>query len=141
MTATVVFILRNAFSIILYFFIGWALWTLWKTFSHKTDSFFRASFPHISLMVLEKAGENQVHTFNKNLIFIGRDPTVDLPISDSTISARHAKLSYHHNNWWLEDLNSTNGSFLNETEVSTAIVLTNGDRLRCGQIEIMVKIS
>ena len=70
---------------------------------------------------------------------MGRDPASDLYIEDKTISARHAKLSYHHGQWWVEDLRSTNGTFLNDEPVQEPLVLASGDRLRFGQVQWQVQ--
>ncbi len=63
---------------------------------------------------------------------LGRDPTCQIYIDHPTISARHARLAYHHAQWWIEDLHSRNGTFLNDQPVQDAVVLTQGDELRCG---------
>ena len=71
---------------------------------------------------------------------LGRDPVCDFQIKNETVSARHARLSYHHKQWWIEDLNSTNGTFLNEEPLYTATVIVSGDEIRCGQVDILVSI-
>lgn len=70
--------------------------------------------------------------FSQAEISIGRDPGCDIPIFDETISARHAQLTYHHNQWWLEDLTSTNGTRLNAARITTPTVITSGDEIQCG---------
>ena len=72
---------------------------------------------------------------NQQEAVVGRDPACDLALNDTTVSVRHAHLHYHHAQWWVEDLISTNGTFLNEELVTSAVVLTDGDKLRCGQVE------
>ena len=42
--------------------------------------------------------------------------------------------------WWVEDLDSTNGTFLNQIQVEEPMVITSGDDLRCGRINIQIKI-
>jgi pSer/pThr/pTyr-binding forkhead associated (FHA) protein len=50
----------------------------------------------------------------------------------------HARLSYQNNQWWIEDLNSTNGSFLNNERIDTSTVIVDGDILQCGDILITI---
>jgi pSer/pThr/pTyr-binding forkhead associated (FHA) protein len=71
-------------------------------------------------------------------IILGRDPTCDIPLMSETVSARHARFSFHHAQWWLEDLKSTNGTFLNEEAVITSVVIKTGDQIRCGDIYIKI---
>ena len=42
--------------------------------------------------------------------------------------------------WWLEDLKSTNGTFLNEEKLDTPTVIVTGDEIRCGQVPVRVQI-
>ena len=57
------------------------------------------------------------------------------------ISARHAHLTYHHNQWWLEDLASTNGTLLNDIRITTPTVITSGDELQCGATRLFISLS
>ncbi|MBK6645972.1 MAG: FHA domain-containing protein [Anaerolineales bacterium] len=68
-------------------------------------------------------------------------PRLRHPLSNDTVSARHAHLIYHHNQWWIEDLASTNGTKLNDTPVSIPTVITSGDELQCGGISLSVSLS
>jgi pSer/pThr/pTyr-binding forkhead associated (FHA) protein len=78
--------------------------------------------------------------FSKAEIILGRDSTCDFPIDDDRVSMHHCKITHKQNQWWVEDLNSTNGTFLNESFVNTKIILINGDILRLGHVEIIIKI-
>jgi pSer/pThr/pTyr-binding forkhead associated (FHA) protein len=73
-------------------------------------------------------------------ILIGRDPACDCQLDDMTVSAHHAKLEYHHNQWWVEDLGSTNGTYLNQENINTATVLAPGDELQIGQVTLKVDL-
>jgi len=66
--------------------------------------------------------------------------TGDLAIMDEALSAQHARISHHHGQWWLEDLNSTNGTFLNESKLSTPAVIITGDQFKCGNTLFVVHI-
>jgi pSer/pThr/pTyr-binding forkhead associated (FHA) protein len=79
-------------------------------------------------------------SFNQPEVIIGRSASCDVILEDKTVSGRHARLAYHHGQWWLEDLGSTNGTFLNGEPVSAAVVLTHGDQLRCGQMAGVIAI-
>jgi pSer/pThr/pTyr-binding forkhead associated (FHA) protein len=61
-----------------------------------------------------------------------------LPLDDKTVSARHARLAYHHGQWWLEDLRSRNGTFLNTKAVHEPLVLATGDEVQFGSLKFLV---
>jgi len=72
---------------------------------------------------------------------IGRDQTCDLNLDVNTVSAEHARLSYHHRNWWVEDLRSRNGTLLNLELVTTPAILVSGDELQLGQVLLKISIN
>ncbi|MDR9779017.1 FHA domain-containing protein, partial [Rhizobium hidalgonense] len=56
-------------------------------------------------------------TIDQNKI-IGRDPSVDIVLQGGHISRRHAELSIRDNQLWLKDLNSANGTFVNDHRIA-----------------------
>lgn len=137
MSDQVLLALRVLLAASLYIFIGAAMLVLWRDFKRQAELLVATQTTPITLLV--RNGQVDYY-FNKPEILIGRDPTCDATLSDSTVSSEHARLSYHHNQWWVEDLRSTNGTFLNEETVSAPIVITTGDTLRCGQVVVSIQI-
>ena len=67
----------------------------------------------------------------------GRDAESDIRLDgDEFASARHARIDPRADGVWVEDLGSTNGTFVNEDKVTTARLLRVGDTLRIGQTEL-----
>jgi diguanylate cyclase (GGDEF)-like protein len=63
---------------------------------------------------------------------VGRDTEADLVISRSSVSRQHSRLVRDlEAQWWVEDLGSTNGTFVNEVRV-TRQMLVDGDQVRFG---------
>jgi pSer/pThr/pTyr-binding forkhead associated (FHA) protein len=139
MSATLLLILRLALTAALYLFLGWALWILWQDLRQHSANLQVNQAPALVLR-LENEGELQTFRFTTVEILIGRDPACECCLDHKTISARHARLVYHHTQWWVEDLNSKNGTFLNAVPVSTPLVLSSGDRLQCGACSLAVTI-
>ena len=63
---------------------------------------------------------------------IGRSPSCNLRLSDSTVSRTHARLSYANGSWFIQDLGSKAGTIVNATHVE-AIKLQHGDRIQLGE--------
>ncbi len=73
------------------------------------------------------------------LFGLGRELDNDLVIEDSRVSRHHAQVVYGHNHYALRDLTSTNGTFLNDRPVETA-VLSSGDRISLGGYELQITL-
>ena len=66
---------------------------------------------------------------------IGRSSEA-LPLTDTTVSRRHAELTPDDGRWFLRDLDSSNGTFVNDTQVlpGQRVRVHTGDVLRLGQL-------
>ena len=78
---------------------------------------------------------------NVGPLVIGRDSqSCELQIDDATVSRRHASISWSAGRWQLEDLGSTNGTWLDSTPVSsTKVVLKEGQALTLGKVNLRVE--
>lgn len=65
---------------------------------------------------------------------IGRESDNSIRLEEDSVSARHAALVQEGGRWWLEDMGSTNGSFVNEARVNGRAPLANGDTVRFGRV-------
>jgi pSer/pThr/pTyr-binding forkhead associated (FHA) protein len=70
-------------------------------------------------------------------IYIGRSPSCDIVLDgDQLTSRRHVLLRYDNNGYVLVDLGSSNGTYVNDTEVREATPLRDGDRIVIGEHEL-----
>jgi len=141
MTGPIVLALRLLMALSLYAFLGLALYTFWRDLQQEAEKLTARRAPGISLTVREGDAQPVIKHFMQPEITLGRDPICDIPILDETASARHARLSFHHGQWWLEDLSSTNGTRLNQELLTLATVLTTGDEIRCGAARLTVTMA
>jgi pSer/pThr/pTyr-binding forkhead associated (FHA) protein len=141
MSGTVVLALRILTALALYGFLGWVLVFLYREIQRQGMILTNRRVPGISIMVTPAGKQGTLRYFNQAEITIGRDPGCDIPLQDDTISARHAHLTFHHNQWWLEDLASTNGTRINQLPITTPTVITSGDEIQCGGTGLSVSLS
>lgn len=63
---------------------------------------------------------------------LGRDPASQVPIDDTSVSRMHASIEWTDGACHVTDLNSTNGTWVNETRVRSQVQLQGGEMLRLG---------
>jgi hypothetical protein len=66
-------------------------------------------------------------------ILIGRNPEATLVLDDDYASGRHARIYEQDGRWFVEDLGSTNGTFVGRQRTSGPTVLSTGSSIRIGQ--------
>ena len=113
MLAVLILITRFILLLVLLSFLGWAIYTLWRELKFQSDSMTSKKIPWISVFS-ERESTDQKQIFTKPDLRIGRDPACEIQLSDDTVSNQHARLLYRNKQWWIEDLLSTNGTFLND---------------------------
>jgi predicted component of type VI protein secretion system len=92
----------------------------------ETDSSFR-------LIVQKGPNPGMVFELSKEVSLIGRDVTNDIVLGDAEISRQHARLTRTPGGFVLEDLGSTNGSFVNSERLMAPRVLNPGDIIGFGE--------
>ncbi len=82
-----------------------------------------------------RSGPNagKVYPLEAPEIIIGRDAGNGVAINDAEVSRKHAKLSLHGSAYVIQDLGSTNGSFVNGQRVTGSQVLNPGDTVSFGE--------
>lgn len=138
MSAIILLGLRILLAGLLYGFLGLAIYTLMRDLKQQGELLAARQPPTLTLTSLVEENMQSQH-YTKPEIILGREPGCDFPLDDQTVSSQHARLSYHHQQWWLEDLASTNGTFLNDEAVTAPVVITHGDELRLGHLGVKVE--
>ncbi len=82
-----------------------------------------------------KTGPNPGVAFDlsKEVTLLGRDVTNDIALGDAEVSRQHARLTRTPGGFVLEDLGSTNGSFVNGERLVAPRVLSAGDLIGVGE--------
>ena len=139
MSGIIVLILRILLAAALYGFIFWAVFTIWKDLQTRSQILASKKIPTLIIYPLDFLN-TEPYQFETPEVILGRDPTCTFVVPDETVSARHSRFSYRQNQWWLEDLQSTNSTFLNDERVYTPVVIISGDEVRCGKEALLIEI-
>jgi Protein of unknown function (DUF3662)/FHA domain len=75
------------------------------------------------------------HALEGNRVVLGRSKDTDIRVEDANVSRRHAELRREGADWWLVDLDSTNGTELNGRRISRS-KLADGDTITLGATEL-----
>jgi len=138
----IILLLRIAVVLLLYFF----LWQVLRFVMRDLRSGGAAanggalSSPYGQLVVL-RAGQSgvavgKVFPLSANNT-LGRSlEDCEIALNDSFLSSQHARLELQGDTWVLEDLRSTNGTFVNDMEVRDSTIVEEGDVIRIGRVEM-----
>jgi len=137
MTGVILLLIRATLAVALYAFLCWALIAIWRDLRQQKETIQSEQPPEISLQFQSDDGVHS-RVFLGTEITLGRDPACELTLPSDTVSARHARFTHHHGQWWLEDLKSTNGTLINGEILTTAIVVIPGDQIYCGDVKIII---
>ena len=85
-----------------------------------------------SIAVTEGALTGTTITLAEQPVLLGRSPEATLVLEDDYASGRHARIYPQDGEWWVEDLGSTNGTFLGRDRLTTPTRLEAGATLRIG---------
>jgi len=86
----------------------------------------------LTLLVLQGPDKGRRFELPDAPVLIGRESR-QLPITDNTVSRRHAELLPDEGNWILKDMGSSNGSYVNGARVNNRFALKLGDQIRVGR--------
>lgn len=82
------------------------------------------------LLVLEGPAPGQRIFLDQAELIIGRDESCDLVIPERQVSRRHARIRLEDDRYFLEDLGSKNGTFVNGQEIQEPCALQDGDEIQ-----------
>lgn len=92
------------------------------------------------LEVIEGPDSGKTFALKDKVIFIGRHGQCELVLSDPEVSRRHMKITPGEKGWRLDDLGSTNGSYLNGQRITQQAAVP-GDTIQIGQSVLLIHSS
>lgn len=90
------------------------------------------------LVILTQGMAGRAHELNVERTTVGRVEDNTFQIADPSVSSHHCEILLRGSDVVIHDLNSTNGSFINDAQI-TESVLKPGQKLRLGQIELRLE--
>jgi pSer/pThr/pTyr-binding forkhead associated (FHA) protein len=91
------------------------------------------------LVVHRAGGRPTVLPLDGRDISFGRSTSATVVLDDPYVSDRHARVSLEGSDWVLTDLDSTNGTYVNQVKVTTPTRLAAGDQLGIGKTMVEVR--
>jgi hypothetical protein len=92
------------------------------------------------LEIIEGPDKGQAFLLKSSEVYVGRYGQCDLVLHDPEVSRRHMKIMTGENGWWIVDLGSTNGSFVNGQRITRQLAAL-GDRIQIGQSVLVLQKS
>ena len=86
-----------------------------------------------SLVVLDERGSKLDTVRLDGTLQVGRAEACQIRLPDTYASSFHARIYSRDGSWFVEDLGSTNGTYLNQRRVTAPAELRAGDRIRIGK--------
>src|SRR3989338_1156242 len=84
------------------------------------------------LVVIHGDNLGEKYVLNRPETIIGRKEDTDIQVEEENVSREHAKIKVHNNKVTIEDLQSTNGTFINTKRLKEAVMLKEGDLILVG---------
>jgi pSer/pThr/pTyr-binding forkhead associated (FHA) protein len=123
--------LRVILALCLYAFLGLAFYVLWQGLRQNARG---TAAPHIpARLVCEQGAEAGRGVELQGISTVGRAANNTVIIADAFASANHVMILWREMAWWLEDLESHNGTYLNAERITQPTALAFGDTIRIGE--------
>jgi hypothetical protein len=136
--------LRGVLIFCLYAFLIFVLVVVWRdTTGSGADRAAAASGPPSArLSVVAPGGSGLPAGSQFTLVAngtLGRTEPNSIVIPDPAVSARHCRLTFRQGQWWVEDLGSANGTYLNGKRVTDAAAVRDGDSVEVAQVKLVME--
>jgi FHA domain-containing protein len=133
----IILALRVLLVVLLYAF----LWTVLRATSRALHEGQTPSVTPLRLVVVDP-GASGMQTGGVLVVqegaVLGRGEPADVTLADPAVSVEHARVARVHGEWVVRDLDSTNGTRLNDVPVDGDTELTQGDILALGNVRLQV---
>jgi len=143
-----IFVLRHLFLILLYLFLFYVFQQMFRLLKNQKTAQLNnegstsltgsqicgpSTIPEARLVAIGQYGFQAPKIYPVlDCLNMGRAVDNQVVVADSKVSRYHARIYNRDGQYWVEDLNSKNGVFLNDIRLREPVVLADGDKLRIG---------
>ena len=150
-------VLRIVFLILLYFFVFRAIRSAYvdlrvaspkprpkpagppgRTKGRAGDGGQAGKPPKVVVVLDDKGAKLATHPLGEQLQ-IGRADACQIQLSDTYASQFHARIYGQNGSWYVEDLGSTNGTYVNQRRITAPVEIRAGDRVRVGKTTLELR--
>jgi hypothetical protein len=85
------------------------------------------------VVVIDGANKGEAVSLEKAPLLIGRGNDAAIRLDDDYVSTRHARIASSGDQWYVEDLGSTNGTYVGSSRISQATSIQLGTQVRIGK--------
>lgn len=127
-------VLRFVLAGLLYTFLALLLYVMWRDLNHHARD---DAEPHEGATLTVNSDTMPAQRFClRPVTALGRAQDNHLIVDDRFASANHALVVWREGRWWVEDLDSHNGTYLNGERITKPQPLSSGDRIGIGETEL-----
>ena len=132
--------LRIAFIGLIYLFIFQVMRVITRDLRQAAPAEVPQPRPKYGKLVVVKSGRSHLApgtVFTLQAVTsLGRKPSNTIVMDDDFVSSEHSLVSWRDGRAWLEDVASTNGTFLNNSEVTRPVPIAEGDIIGVGDVRL-----
>ena len=144
----VILILRVTAITLLYLFllgVVAVMWRDWRVVARHSERIRASAARSLGRLVVVEGGETDLlpgHAYPLSVVTgLGRAPSNTVVIEDAFASTENALLSLRNGRWWLEDLESKNGTRLNGERLGAPAIVATGDDVGVGSVRLRIELA
>ena len=139
--------LRFVVALLLYAFVGGALlliWRDWRATARQVERTRHVAARTLGRLVVVQGGGSDLAPGQffalSAMTGLGRAASNTVIVEDPFASSEHALLYRRDGRWWLEDLNSRNGTLLNGERLRAPAIVATGDEVGIGGVRLRIEL-
>ena len=140
----VIFALRIAASLFLLSFFAAIGLMLWRDYRQAESRITARTRRRGNLVVVQNNGDSVYEVGHAFPLLphttIGRAHSNTIQLDDVVVSNEHALIEWRGGQWWLEDLQSSNGTILNSHRIEDPTIVSTADEINFGNIRFRIEL-